>query len=160
MRCLPTGLQSRFLAALQPAAVDLAAEQGAAGGAEDRADGAVAAAVEFAADQRADGAADDQAGGAIVALAIIAAVVAAPDAVAAGQPLRLVIATAVVIAALVLVLVIAMGLRVARRIGQHGGGWHNQRGGGDGHKNIAHDEFPWLVAVIWGGFRDGYLNRR
>src|ERR1700741_768936 len=67
----------RVLAATQAAAVDLAAEQRAAGPAEQRADQAVAACVDGAAEQSAGSGADDQAGRAVAAAAVIASVVTA-----------------------------------------------------------------------------------
>src|SRR4051812_29000647 len=65
-------------AAADDFALDLAAEQGADGGAEDGAGGAAAALVDLAAEQGAGRSADDEAGGAARLAAIEPAVMAAP----------------------------------------------------------------------------------
>src|SRR3546814_8703215 len=70
----------RYLAAAIFVAVDLAAEQRAARGAEHGAEQLVAAAGDFMAGKAAHRTADQETGRAIVLLAAIAAVVIAPDA--------------------------------------------------------------------------------
>ena len=73
----PAGLVN--LSAAGPAALDLAAEQRAGGGAEDGAGGALATGIDGAADQRAAGGADNQAGGAVRPLAAQPAFRIPPD---------------------------------------------------------------------------------
>ena len=81
-----TGQRFRLAAAIF-VAVDLAAEQRAARGAEHRAEELVAIARDLVAGEAADGAADQQAGRAIVLLAAITTVAAAPDAGVRIDPL-------------------------------------------------------------------------
>src|SRR5690606_9773289 len=71
---------SQRSAAARIRAVDLTAKQAAAHRAEDRAKRLVAAAGHFVADQAADGRAYEKAGGAVILAAVVAAVIAAPDA--------------------------------------------------------------------------------
>ena len=75
------------------AALDLAAKEGAGGGAEDGAGRALAMRVDGAAEERSAGGADDEAGSAVGTTAAIAAAAVAPDRAD-------IIAVAVVIAAL------------------------------------------------------------
>src|SRR5687767_1631936 len=73
-----TGYFTASLAAAAAPALDLAADQRAGGGAENRAGGPRAAGVDRAAEEGAGGAADDEADRAVRAPAIAAAVLAAP----------------------------------------------------------------------------------
>src|SRR5690242_9984567 len=66
------------LAAADPAAFNLAADQGAGGGADDGAGRAFATGIDGTPDQGAAGCADDQAGGAVRALAAPAALAVLP----------------------------------------------------------------------------------
>src|SRR3546814_4650755 len=70
----------RYLAAAIFVAVDLAAEQRAARGAEHGAEQLVTAAGDFMAGEAAHRTADQEAGGAIILLAAITAIIVAPDA--------------------------------------------------------------------------------
>ena len=74
------------------------ADRRAGGSAEDRVQGPRAADVDLVAEQRANASADQQAGGSVIAAAIIVAVVAAIDAVGAGQAAIGIVAAVTIVA--------------------------------------------------------------
>jgi hypothetical protein len=117
------------LATMQIAAVDSATKERAPGHANDSAGRAVATIVEGASDQPTDGAPNDQAGGSVTAMAVIMAVMAAPDRVARSQGSLRVIAGrfgapfVLVVPILVMMLAPAMGRCPRRGIGKCNGSW-------------------------------------
>lgn len=128
-------------AAFQFAAIDSPPEQPAAGRADDRADRAITPAIEFAPDERTDGGANDQSGRAILAAAVVAAILAPPNAIIVRNAARLVIAPISVIEATILG-ALAVRRRPGRRIRQRRAGGNGERSEDRSGDIFLHDPSP------------------